>query len=744
MKKLIFWILLILVWNGAAQAAASRQGLESGTLRQSVRPLQPTRASAPPVLDGVLADEAWKSAEVIDDVWITYNPVNGSELPQRTRAYVTYDAENLYFAFHCLDSQPELIKTSLTRRDGIFDDDWVGLSLDTVGGRKYGYEMFVNPSGAQADIFRTGDIEDSSSDWVWHSAGKIVSDGYVVEIRQPLKSIRFASGKDVRMGGVFWRRISRLGMSGSWPHLRPGQGIGLCQVEVRLSELPRPLVLEALPSFTFTSGWDRLSPASWSGAEQTRDLGFGLKYGITSSIVAEATVNPDFSQVESDALQVTVNQRYPVLYSEKRPFFMEAGNLFDLAAVGDGLGNMVMPVNTRLIVDPRWGVRLTGEQGRASFALLASADRSPGNPWEEDANPDLGRQATFWIGRGKLGLGRDNYLGLLYSGREFGGEYNRALAADFSLRFAKRHQLVGHYIQTLSNRPGAAGEVRGGCLTAEYGYARGNSFLLALVENIDPGFQMDSAYYQRSGIASAKLYLQQRFVPDKKRLPWLLGVTPSLYGAIIHDKVSGLDDRELMLEVYANFILKGQIGGYVYLGQECWAGQAFQRRRAQLSANLQPCKWLNLHSCYSFGNTIYYDPVDPFLGDRTQLHASFTLQPTKSLNLFGEHVISRFRRLDTREKVYDQGIWRGRLTYQFNAKFFLRGLLQYDSFYRRVLGDFLASFTYIPGTVLYLGYGSLNESRSWSEGGWQRGVTGDRFYQTRQSLFFKVSYRYQF
>jgi hypothetical protein len=423
---------------------------------------------------------------------------------------------------------------------------------------------------------------------------------------------------------------------------------------------------------------------------------------------------------------------------------MEAGNLFDLAGVGDGLGNMVMPVNTRLIVDPQWGARLTGEVGTGSFALLAASDRSPGNAWLDGDNPDLGREALFWIGRGKLGLSGDNFLGLMYSGREFGGEYNRALAADFSLRFLKSHQLVGHYIHSFSERPAAGGRSEGGCLTLEYGYARGNTVALALVEDIAPGFQMDTAYYQRSGIASAKLYLQQRLVPGKKKLPWLFSVTPSLYAAVIHDKVSGLDDRELMLEAYASFILKGQFGGYVYLGQECWAGRAFQRRRAQLSANLQPFKWLNLHSHYGFGNTIYYDPADPFLGDRTELHLSFTLQPTKSLNLFGEHLISRFRRQLTGEKVYDQGIWRGRATYQFSPKFFVRGLLQYDSFYRRLLGDFLASFTYIPGTVLYLGYGSLSESRSWAEGGWQRGVTGDRYFQTRQSLFFKVSYRYQF
>ncbi len=736
MKKVFFLIILLLLVTGAA----------NGTVNQNLRPLEMVKAEVPPVLDGSLDDAVWKKAALVDETWITYNPVNGNELPQKTRAYMAYDDQNLYFAFHCQDTQPDQIKTSLTKRDGIFEDDWVGLSIDTVGGKKYGYEFFVNPSGAQADAFRTGDMEDSSTDWVWYSAGKVVSDGYIVEIRQPLKSLRFASGKDVRMGVIFWRRISRLGMSGSWPRLVPGQSMGGSQAEIRIAELARPLVLEALPSFTYTSGWDRLSPTSWSGADQTRDLGLAVKYGITSSIVAEATLNPDFSQVESDALQVTVNQRYPVLNSEKRPFFMEAGNLFDLAGVGDGLGNMVLPVHTRTIVDPQWGVRLTGEQGKGSFALLASSDRSPGNPWGDDeSNPDPGRTATFWIGRGKLGLGNDNFVGLLYSGRESGAEYNRALAADYSFRFLKNHQVMGHYIQSFSNRPAAGGAAKGGYLTAEYGYSKGNTVALAMVENIDPGFQMDTAYYQRSGIATAKFFLGQQIDPHFKKLPWLLGFSPAVYAALIHDKVSGMDDKELMFEGYVKFILKGQFGGYFYLGQECWAGRAFQRATSQLSVNLQPFKWLNLHSCYSFGNAIYYDPVDPFLGNRRQLHVNFTLQPTRNLNLFAEHVNSRFRRMETGEKVYDQEIWRARLTYQFNAKLFVRALVQSDSFTRRVLGDFLASFTTIPGTVLYLGYGSLNESQSWADGGWQRGVTGDRYYyQTRQSLFFKVSYRYQF
>ncbi len=734
MKKLFFILLMLLLLAGAAQAAIS----------QNIRVLEPAKAAVPPVLDGVLDDEAWKTAAIIDDVWVTYNPVNGNEMPQRTRAFMAYDDENIYIAFHCLDSQPDQIKTSLTKRDGMFGDDWVGLSLDTVGGKKYGYELFVNPSGAQGDIFRTGDNEDASTDWVWYSAGKIVSDGYIVEIRQPLKNIRFASGKDVRMGVVFWRQISRLGMSGSWPHLVPGQSIGGSQAEIRITELKRPLVLEALPSFTYTSGWDRLSPTSWSGADQTKDIGIGLKYGITSSIVAEATWNPDFSQVESDAMQVTVNQRYPVFYREKRPFFMEAGNLFDLAGIW-GPVNMMTPVHTRLIADPQWGLRITGEQGKGSFALMASSDRSPGNSWGGgEENPDLGRKAMFWLGRGKLGLGKENFVGFLYSGREFGAEYNRTLAADFSFRFLKNHQVLGNYIQSYSDSPGNHGNTSGGSLTAHYSFSKNNTFLDIMAERVDRNFRMDTAYFQRTGITDFKFYLSQQIVPNQKKIPWLFGIQSAIYGGYIHDMVSGLDDKELELQLNFSFILKGNVGGSLNIGQEAWAGREFQRNTGHIFVNLQPFKWLTLHNCYGFGDGIYYDPQNPYLGKRQQMHLNFTLQPNRNINLFGEYSISTFNRAASSERVYRQEILRGRLTYQFSPKLFVRALVQYDSFYNKVLGDFLASFTYIPGTVLYLGYGSLNESQSWANGAWQRGVTGDRFYQTRQSLFFKVSYRYQF
>jgi len=326
----------------------------------AVEPLKVAKAAAAPVIDGVLDDAVWQGAPLASGQFVTYNPAFGAKLPQTTEAWLAYDKKYLYAAFFCHDTEPGQIKTSVTRRDNIFNDDWVGFSIDTFNSRQNGYEFFINPSGIQGDLLNTaGQGENSAPDWVWDSAGRITADGYQVEVRIPWKSIRFRSGADVTMGVLFWRRISRLGQSGSWPDLPPGAGLLNSHTTVRLENLERPLVLEVLPSFTYSRDQVRQTPDEWAPAENSPDFGVGVKYGLTSSITAEATVNPDFSQVESDAFQVEVNQRYPIFYSEKRPFFMENMGIFSLAAT-NGDFNMSTAVHTRTIVDPLWGVKTTG------------------------------------------------------------------------------------------------------------------------------------------------------------------------------------------------------------------------------------------------------------------------------------------------------------------------------------------------------------------------------------------------
>ncbi|MFB0519470.1 MAG: DUF5916 domain-containing protein, partial [Acidobacteriota bacterium] len=387
-----------------------------------------SRASVPPRIDDRLDDEVWQSPPLVKE-FISYFPLYGEVLPQKTVIWLAYDSKNLYFAFKCYDTEPEKIKTSITKRDNMFSDDWVGLSLDSLGNKQSSYDLFVNHNGIQGDILNSAiGGEDVSPDFVWYSAGKLTDDRYQAEISIPLRSIRFKSGQEVNMGILFWRRISRLGVSGSWPNIKPGYGLFNIQASLVYRDLKSPLNLELLPSFTYGRNETRENPDSWGEPETFNDIGMGIKYGITSSVTADLTLNPDFSQVESDAFQAEVNRRYPIFYAEKRPFFMEGVDILDFALIPHG--NMYTAVHTRGIVDPGWGAKLTGTLGKTAFGILAAGDQWPGLALDDEVNPFEGKTAHFTIARGKYSLGGENYIGCLYSGREFAGGYNRVVGGD--------------------------------------------------------------------------------------------------------------------------------------------------------------------------------------------------------------------------------------------------------------------------------------------------------------------------
>jgi hypothetical protein len=739
MKTLTF-LFVVLIFIYAVHGEAET------TVKQTIKVLKPVAAKVPPQIDGLLDDEAWKAGPLVDDIFITYNPLDGDVLPQKTQVWMAYDPDNLYFAFYCFDTEAAKIKTSVTRRDNLWNDDWVGLGLDANGNRQSLYELFVNPSGMQGDLFNTpASGENGAPDWVWYSSGQVVDDGYIVEIKLPLKSIRFKSGKDVGLNVLFWRRISRLGMSGAWPAIDPGQGIINSTTKVVYGKLDHQLKLEFLPSLTYNSIWDRQSPAAWSDPDDTAEIGLSAKYGITSSITLEATVNPDFSQVESDEFQVVANRRYPIFYSEKRPFFMEAGDLFDLAGPGE---NMLTTVHTRKIVDPAWGARLTGEIGKTSFGFLAAGDEWAGREFEAgEINPYRGKNADFRIGRGKLSLGDGNYIGALYSGRELGNQYNRAIGTDLTFRFWGNHALEASYIYSFSNDPAGVGKYEGGALSAEYNYSTRSFYGELVVEHFARDFRMDTAFYNRTGIASVEAYLSPRFFPNKEKLPWFHRFSPYIYASHLHDTVTKMDDNDLMIGVDSQFTKQGYLSLYYkIIDEESWAGQTFRKGGIGGSTGIQLSKWLNLHTCFDLDKQIYYDKENPFSGDRFRLHAAITLQPNDKFSQYFSYGYTGFDRHSNGEDIYDYHIFLSRTTYQFNKYLFIRALIQYDSYQEMVLSDLLASFTLIPGTVVHLGYGSLHENRQWNplRQEWEANIGPGKYYQTTQSFFLKVSYLISF
>ncbi|MFC1552169.1 carbohydrate binding family 9 domain-containing protein, partial [Candidatus Latescibacterota bacterium] len=226
---------------------------------------RPVKTIDPPVIDGSLDEDVWRSAKVMIQPFISYSPLPGETLPFETHFQMTYDEENLYFAFHAFDPEPDKIKSSYTQRDKMFADDWIGFSFDALGTKQVAYELLVNPHGIQADIYDSiSNGEDVAPDWVWDSAARITDDGYIVEIRLPFKSIQFASGEHVEMGIILFRKISRIGISGSWPSLNPGESGLNRHAPVILENIRKPSNLEVLPSVTLSNNRDRENPDSWS------------------------------------------------------------------------------------------------------------------------------------------------------------------------------------------------------------------------------------------------------------------------------------------------------------------------------------------------------------------------------------------------------------------------------------------------------------------------------------------------
>jgi len=705
----------------------------------AVEPLKVAKAAAAPVIDGVLDDAVWQGAPLASGQFVTYNPAFGAKLPQTTEAWLAYDKKYLYAAFFCHDTEPGQIKTSVTRRDNIFNDDWVGFSIDTFNSRQNGYEFFINPSGIQGDLLNTaGQGENSAPDWVWDSAGRITADGYQVEVRIPWKSIRFRSGADVTMGVLFWRRISRLGQSGSWPDLPPGAGLLNSHTTVRLENLERPLVLEVLPSFTYSRDQVRQTPDEWAPAENSPDFGVGVKYGLTSSITAEATVNPDFSQVESDAFQVEVNQRYPIFYSEKRPFFMENMGIFSLAAT-NGDFNMSTAVHTRTIVDPLWGVKTTGNQGRVAFGCLAAGDEWPGRELDGEVIPNEGKRAGYMIGRANYTLSGDNYIGGIVTSRTFAGEANRVAGADFQYRLGDRHQFSGFALYSRTRADGASA-ADGAAAILTYEYSTPSLGICTALEHYDPGFRMDTAFYQRTGINRIIGYFGPVYQPKSDRWAWIKSVNPFLYAFALHDTVTGMDDYLALAALRMNFVRQGSLRIDYLHCQEAWAGRLFHPGIFRVQGSLQATNWFRFGFNFNTGRDTYYDLAAPVLGNSLSVGGNVTVQPDTKLNLTMD---VRRNAMDHPDggNLYTAAVANWRTTYQFNKSWFVRATLRYDSYRQRVLTDFLVSYTYIPGTVMFVGYGSLVQRQDWDDGEWR---SGDGSWLTAQrGLFIKLSYLWQ-
>lgn len=287
-----------------------------------------TRTTEPITLDGIDSEPVWRSATVHDS-FLESRPSEGAEPKQRTTFRVAYDPENLYVFVRAYDTHPDSIIALLSRRDVQTASDQIIVMIDSYHDRRTGYEFVTNPVGVKADyaIYNDGD-EDGAWDAVWDVATRIDSLGWTAEYRIPFSQLRFTPGDEVTFGFLVWRTLQRHTSNLTWPHFRPSQTGFVSQFgELNgLTGLARPRRLEVVP-YLLTQN-EPLAGSADFDRRQRVSVGGDLKYAVASNLTLNATVNPDFGQVEADPAVLNLSA-FETFFSERRPFFVAGAGLFD-------------------------------------------------------------------------------------------------------------------------------------------------------------------------------------------------------------------------------------------------------------------------------------------------------------------------------------------------------------------------------------------------------------------------------
>jgi hypothetical protein len=701
---------------------------------------KPLRVTVPPTIDGRLDDAAWKDAPSVSG-FKTFIPDFAREPGQPTTAWMAYDAENLYFAFKCFDREPDKIKAAVASRDTIRADDFICINLDSFNDQQSLYAFYVNPLGIQTDSRFASNKEDFSVDFVWYSAGKIDADGYSVELRIPFKSIRYAGRSRVEMSIFFERRISRISEHSSYPPLDPKRGYFFLtqMMPLELRDIRQYTLLEALPAFTFSQKHGRDDVSGLMVREPaSREPSLTGKYGLTSQLILDGTWNPDFSQVEADAGQVDVNLRYDLYFPEKRPFFLEGSEIFNVAGIteGDPLQSVVY---TRTIIDPRLGFKLSGKLGKKdTLASILALDEAPSAAAAPGA---IDKYAGSGIVRYKRSLAGDSYVGGFYTGREYGGGANQLAGLDGQARLSPSSILSFHGFGSWTKPEAAAAPETtarsGSALGLDYTYDTRNLGIMLGFQDISRDFETANGYLRRNGLARFRAYVLPRFYPKSR---FFRKIVPQILGSALKDLPSGLYETEDTLAVQV--LLPGNTtvtGGGTY-ANEIFMARRFETSGWTLAATSQVTKQLSVRGQYWRGARIRY-VEDPYQGRGSQATGQVTYLPSDKFNLTLNLTYADFFRKLTGEREFSYTILRGRLTYQLNKYLFFRGIGEYNAYRKELLTDFLASFTYIPGTVVQFGYGSLYERTEFVENEYR---PANRFLEMKRGLFFKASYLWRF
>lgn len=743
LPKTALWAAIVfstLPWAAGAQVGSTA----------TADPISIPRVAAPPQIEDYLGGNVPQNAGTVLTEFRQNVPGDGDPATLPTTVYLSRDDDNLYAVFVCKDD-PAKVRARMTKRENIFGDEGVEVFIDTFNDKQRAYLFAANPYGVQLDgIYTEGQGYQFSFDTIWYTKGKITDDGFIVIMSIPFKSLRFRESPTQDWGIAVVRIIPRNNEFVYWPYVSNRlEGFVSQFGTVKWTDLPSPgRNIQLIPYGVYSNRrlLDFRSDEEGFGF-RTKDegrIGLDGKFVFRDALTLDLTVNPDFSQVESDQPQKVVNERYEVFFPEKRPFFLENAGFF------------TTPINlffSRRIGDPEFGARATGKVGDWVVGALAIDDRAPGRQVDPES-PDFRDRAGIGVLRLRREFG-NNHVGVFASNRSFGERDNQIVALDTRLKFGDNWAVSAQAISTETDDVG--GDLSGRAFQAQVDYASRHFDYSGYYTNIDEEFRADLGFVPRIDIEQTRHTFAYVWRPEKKKV---VSYGPTFDYQRTWNQAGDLQDwyADLYFTVDMLAATKLQFGRTEYF--ELY-GFEFDYYNNYVSLSTEWFKNFFPNFTYSWGTGINYFPatgVAPFLGDSKQLNLGFTWSPMSQLVFDTTYIVSE---LDGRDlpaslsddsKVFENELFRTRANYQFNLQWSLRAIVDYRSTepnadlasYRldkNWSGDLLLSYILNPGTAIYLGY---TENRQNFELTQTRPrdliLTNSPDLTTGRQIFLKVSY----
>ena len=688
--RFLFFFSCVLMSLCAAQIIYSQSTVVNKPEMSAVRINKPIN------ITGKLDDPVWRIAEPVE-LSYEFTPGDNTPATHKTMVYALYDDKYLYFGFKCFDPNPEQIRANITDRDNIFQDDFVLLVVDTYGDLQKSYEFAVNPFGIKGDLMRSGESEDASFDLIWEAEAAKGESGWTAEMAIPFSSLNF-SGKDEQNWVLeIIRSIPRVSkIETSWTRIdRNIPGLMTQAGYLKgLKDIKSGGTVELLPYFMGQKAGRLANPSDPNSGIKYNPIigryGGGIKYSPSASFNLDAVINPDFSQIESDADQISVNTTFALNYEEKRPFFL--------------IGRELLPSRifySRSINDPLAAGRIMGKTGALTYLYMGAYDRNTVIvvPGEDNSNTIASPLKSFAnIGRVRYDFGDEKYIGSMMFLRNMEEGHNYVIGLDWKYKFWSNWYFSGSgYLSqtkeindiTLFNSSRKFGSTN---YTAAFdGEDYSGTVLQLQLSHTDRLYNFNLSYNDYSptyqtynglftsigvrqfGMGHGFVFYPENSFADKASISVQSSVRFNYEGK----------KKEQFVMPQLSLTLKGQTNvsvSYLLVNDENFFGVDLNGvNRVQFSVSSRPVQEVYFYFSGQVGDFIYRT-ANPSVGKGHSITAQLQLKPTPKFDITFSYSRSKLGSKESDQIYYDGNIYRGIAIYQFSSEVFFRTILQYNTF----------------------------------------------------------------